>query len=106
MNEFATRVNPRRFNFSLMMVAIVGAVIQHDYGIRDARGGRLTALHITSDGFLLASTTSHDSGLFLGTGQDFDRNLSNYLTFLTNDDRERFARLYSANVTDWRQHVQ
>src|SRR5690348_2999129 len=62
--EFARRINPAALNFSPKMVAIVGAIIGHDYGVRDGRGRQLTGLSITSDGFVIAETTPVSSGTF------------------------------------------
>ena len=33
--DFAERINPRNLGFSPKLVAIVGAIIGHDYGVRD-----------------------------------------------------------------------
>jgi hypothetical protein len=106
-NAFADRINPIRFNFSPKTVAIVGAIIGHDYGVRDARGGLLGNLAITSDGFVTASSTMSDGGgAFIGSAGDLERNLAAYRELLTDEDRAEFDRLYRANVTDWRSPVQ
>jgi hypothetical protein len=39
--QFVDRINPARFNFSPMLTAIVGGIIDHDYGVRDRKGGKL-----------------------------------------------------------------
>ena len=104
--EFAERINPRNLGFSPKMVAIVGAIIGHDYGVRDRKGGYLTALSITSDGYVMAQSTAHESGAFVGNAADLDRNLEQFVMVLHNDvsdeDAEEFDRLYAANVRDWR----
>jgi hypothetical protein len=88
------------------MTAIVGAIIGHDYGVRDSRGGLLTGLSITSDGFVTAySTASDGGGAFLGTADDLVRNLADYRFTLAgenDEDAEEFDRLYKLNVHDWR----
>src|ERR1039458_5239218 len=53
-SDFAERISPRDLGFSPKMAAIVGAIIGHDYGVRDSRGGQLTSLAITSDGYVTA----------------------------------------------------
>jgi hypothetical protein len=103
LEAFATRVNPRKFNFSPRLSALVGAIIRFDYGVRDSRGGRLTSLSITSDGFVIAGSTMSDGGgAFIGDASDLSRNIAMWLEELSAEDRERFANLYDANVKDWR----
>jgi hypothetical protein len=102
-NGFAERINPRQFNFSPKLVAIVGAVIGHDYGVRDARGGRLYSLSITSDGYVVAGSTASDGGgAFIGSAADLDRNLDAWRAALTEQDRVEFDRIYQARVIDYR----
>jgi hypothetical protein len=106
-NEFAERINPRNLGFSPKMSAIVGAIIGHDYGVRDRKGGQLTSLSITSDGFVTAHSTASDGGgAFLGSADDLDRNVEQFTLALhdaaSDEDAEEFERLYKANVTDWR----
>jgi len=100
----AQKLDPGKLGFSPKMAALVGAIIGHDYGARDPRDGQLTSLSITSDGFLIAATSSHESGAFVGSVDDFKRNLDLLLESakLTPEDRQEFDRLYSQNVTDWR----
>jgi hypothetical protein len=104
--DFAERLNPANLGYSPRMTAIVGAIIGHDYGVRDSRGGLLTGLSITSDGFVTAySTASDGGGAFLGTADDLDRNLADYRFTLAgenDEDAEEFDRLYKLNVHDWR----
>ena len=107
--EFAERINPRNLGFSPKMVAIVGAIIGHDYGVRDRRGGRLTSLSITSDGFVTCGSTASDGGgAFIGSADDLDRNLEQFVMVLHDDvsdeDAEEFERIYKANVKDWRSY--
>lgn len=107
LKELAERINPRNLGFSPKMVAIVGAIIGHDYGVRDRKGGRLTSLSITSDGFVTASSTASDGGgAFIGSADDLDRNLEQFVMVLHDDvsdeDAEEFERRYKVNVTDWR----
>lgn len=59
------QINPFKLGTSLKMAALVGVIVDCDYGARDPRGGRITGLSITSDGLVIASTTAHDSGVFL-----------------------------------------
>lgn len=101
--EFADRINPSKFNFSPKLVAIVGAIIGHDYGVRDRRGGLLSHLSITSDGYVTAASTMSDGGgAFIGSADDLERNLSAYRAELTAEDRAEFDRLYALSVQDWR----
>jgi hypothetical protein len=100
---FAERVSPRKFNFSPKLCALVGAIIGHDYGVRDSRGGQLTSLSITSDGFVICGSTMGDGGgAFIGDATDLERNLALWKAELTPEDRAEFERLYAVNVTDWR----
>jgi len=107
--EFANRINPRNLGFSPKLVAIVGAIIGHDYGVRDRKGGYLTGLSITSDGFVIASSTaSAGGGAFLCDAADLERNLEQFVLVLHDDvsdeDAEEFERLYKTNVSDWRSY--
>ena len=107
LKELAERINPRNLGFSPKLTAIVGAIIGHDYGVRDRKGGLLSSLSITSDGYVMASSTASDGGgAFIGDAQDLDRNLDQFVMVLHNEvgdeEAEEFERLYKANVTDWR----
>ena len=96
---FADRINPRKFNFSPKMTALVGAIIGHDYGIKDNRGNTLRSISISSDGFVMGNGSS----AFIGTASDMDANLLQFTTFcLKRADRKRFASLYKERVIDWR----
>jgi len=103
---FAERVNPRNIGFSPKMTAIVGAIIGHDYGVRDRKGGLLTSLSITSDGYVIASSTASDGGgAFLCSADDLERNVEAYRFALAgenDEDAEQFEALYASNVRDWR----
>jgi hypothetical protein len=104
---FAERINPRYLGYSPKMTAIVGAIIGHDYGVRDSRGGRLTGLSITSDGYVTAHSTASDGGgAFLGSADDLERNVEEISLHLhdaaSDEDAEEFDRLYKASVRDWR----
>jgi hypothetical protein len=106
-SEFAERINPRNLGFSPKMAAIVGAIIGHDYGVRDGRGGELSSLSITSDGYVMAHSTASDGGgAFLGSADDLDRNVEQFSLVLhdaaSDEDAEEFERLYKTNVKDWR----
>ena len=100
--SLAQRINPRKFGFSPKLTAIVGAIIRHDYGVVDRKGGKLSGLSITSDGFVIAGSNVHDSGAFLGDYRDLEANLNLWKSELTSEDRAEFERLYKANVIDWR----
>jgi len=107
--EFAERINPRNLGFRPKLTAIVGAIIGHDYGVRDLRGGQLTSLSITSDGYVTCGSTASDGGgAFIGSADDLDRNLEQFIMVLHNDvsdeDAEEFERVYKANVKDWRSY--
>lgn len=99
---FAERINPRKFNFSPQLAALVGAIIGHDYGVRDRKGGRLTSLHITSDGFVIAGSTAHGSGAFIGSADDLNHNLADFRSCLSAGDAGEFDALYNNRVTDYR----
>jgi hypothetical protein len=100
---FADRIDPHRFNFSPKLVAIVGAIIGHDYGVKDGRGGTLTSLSITSDGYVnCGSTASDGGGAFIGSADDLERNLAAWKAELTDEDRTEFDRIWKARVTDYR----
>lgn len=101
---FAERINPGQFGFSPKLVALVGAIIGHDYGVRDGRGGKLSSLSITSDGYVMAQSTAHESGAFIGDVGDLEANLSIWKEELSPEDQAQFNRLYVANVKDWRNY--
>jgi len=97
LGSFATRINPMTMGFSPKMAAIVGAIIGHDYGVKDRRGRRPTGISITSDGFVIASSTASDGGgVFIGGAGDLEQNLS-----IWKADQSEFETHY-AKVTDWR----
>lgn len=100
--DFSERINPRNFNFSPKLTAIVGAIIGHNYGVTDRKGGRLTGLSITSDGYVIAQSTAHESGAFIGRADELVHNLDDYRKFLSPADRAEFNQLYKMRVTDWR----
>ena len=104
--EFADRINPTNLGFSPKMTAIVGAIIGHDYGVRDSRGGYLSGLSITSDGHVVAQSTAHESGAFIETASDLDRNLELFTLALhdgaSDEDAEEFEELCALNIRDWR----
>ena len=102
--NLAEKLNPRKLGYSPKMAAIVGAIIGHDYGSRDPRGGKIGHISITSDGFIIAQTTSHETGAFLGEASDLERNLIMLVddAKLTKEERAEYDRLYHSNVTDWR----
>jgi hypothetical protein len=104
--ELWKKLDPQGRGFSPLLTAIVGAIIGHDYGARDGRGGIIGHISITSDGFIQAHTTSHETGAFLGDVRDMERNLELLLTDakLTVDEMNEWDNLYRRNVTDWR-HV-
>lgn len=99
-NQFALRINPATLGFSPKMVAIVGAIIGYDYQVRNFL--KLTAIHITSDGFVIGSTDPISSGAFLGDYVDLFKNLSLLSDELTLTDNKRFCELYNQRVTDYR----
>jgi hypothetical protein len=96
--EFAERINPRRFNFSPKLTAIVGAIIGYDYGVRDGRGNHLTSISITYDGFVIASCNA-----FLGNADDLALNLRAFTRCLSAGDAGEFDKMYHDRVQDWRQ---
>lgn len=95
--EFAARINPRQFNFSPKLTALVGAIIGFDYGVRDGRGNHISSISITSDGFIIASCNA-----FLGSADDLNSNLAIYRNELSQEDRRTFDTFYQSNVKDWR----
>ena len=104
VSKLAKRIDPKRLGYSPKMAALVGAVIGFDYGVRDGKGGKLGHLSITSDGFIIAASTAHESGAFIGTLADFERNLKSLIqdANLTDSEKMMFAKLYKSNVTDHR----
>ena len=99
---FEERINPANFNFSPKFTAIVGGIIGYDYGARDGKGGKSGALSIASDGFVIAQSTAHESGAFIGTASDLERNVGKYVALLTEEDKTEFELRYAQAVTDWR----
>lgn len=105
ITKLAERMNPSRAGFSPKMTAILGAILGHDYGVTDSRGGRLTSISITSDGFVIAGSTASDGGgAFIGGASDLDRNLAQLLNALklTKAETAAFMRVYTTRVRDWR----
>jgi hypothetical protein len=103
--KLAEKLNPRKLGFSPKMTALVGAILGYDYGVRDARGGVLTSLSITSDGHIICGSTASDGGgAFVGDASDLDRNLSLLLNTakLTKTELKAFKSIYTARVTDYR----
>lgn len=98
MSEFANRINPGKLGFSPKLTAIVGAIIRHDYGVRDRKGNRLSGLAITSDGCVISG------GAFLGGIGEIDQNLRLFRDDLSENDRAEFDRLYAENVLDYRSY--
>lgn len=78
------------------MTALVGAIIGHDYGVRDSRGARLVSLSITSDGFVLSGQA------FIGDVRDLEANMEVFSRDLSPTDAKQLADLYDRNVKDWR----
>lgn len=101
-NEFAKRIDPPNFNFSPKMAAIAGAIIGHDYGVRDRKGGRLTSLSITSGGFVICGSTAHKGGAMVADAEELERNLEMWKADLSAEDRAEFERIYKARVIDHR----
>jgi hypothetical protein len=95
---FAERINPRKFNFSPRMTALVGAIIGYDYGVKDVRGNTLRSILITSDGFILGN----GSQSFIGSADDLVSNLRLFKSLISKADGKRFDALYSKRVIDWR----
>jgi hypothetical protein len=98
----AEKLNPRKFGFSPKMAALLGAILGHDYGVTDSRGGRLISLSITSDGFVICGSTAHESGAFVGEVSDLERNLEALLEAAHLDVSEAiaFERVYASRVQD------
>lgn len=88
---FAKRINPRKYQFSPRLTAMVGAIIGYDYGVRDGRGGHITSLSFTSDGYVIGQSTASDGGgAFLGTREELHGNLGQWVTHLQNRDASKF----------------
>jgi hypothetical protein len=100
--DFADRIHPGRLGFSPKLVAVVGAVIGHDYGVVDGNGGTPTSISITSDGCVIAGSTAHEAGVFIGSATEMEANLQLWKNHLTPADRGHFEKLYAVNVVDWR----
>lgn len=96
MADFAERINPRNLGFSPKLVAIVGAIIHHDYGVRDRKGNLLSGFSVTSDGYAISG------GAFLGDIGEIEQNLRLFRGDLSESDRAEFDRLYVQNVLDYR----
>lgn len=101
--SLAERINPRNLGYSAKMTAIVGAILGHDYGVRDRRGNRLTGLSITSDGFVIAHTEPVSSGAFIGSADELEINIKRLLADanLTDEEAHEWELAYN-RVTDWR----
>lgn len=104
VNSLAEKLNPQKLGFSPKMAYLLQAIIGHDYGVRDGRGGFGSSISITSDGFVVVSTSSHESGAFIGAASDLTRNLNLLLAEanLSPEQKIEFDNLYKTHVTDWR----
>jgi|ERR1035437_1382805 hypothetical protein len=103
--ELFEKLDAARLGFSPKMAAIVGAVIGHDYGVRDRKGGKLGHLSITSDGYVTAQSTASDGGgAFIGSAEEVESNLGLLVSeaALSAEEKAEYDRLYAAHVTDWR----
>lgn len=91
-------------NYSPKMAALLGAVIGHDFGVRDGQGNQVTSLSITADGFVIGHTPDPDSSPFIGSADDLDRNLALVLADakLNADEAALYTTLLFQNVKDWR----
>lgn len=99
LEEFAKRINPRKYNFSPKFGAILGALIGYDYGIRDGRGGHITGVSVTSDGFVIGRSTASDGGgAFLGTVSDLHANLGQFFEHLADRDVVRLRACISPKL--------
>jgi hypothetical protein len=87
-------------NYSPRMAALAGAVLGHDFGVRDRKGNRLVGISITSDGFIIAQTEPVSSGAFIGTVDDLARNLALLIcdANLTPEETQEYGRLYDQHV--------
>ena len=99
---FAERINPSTKSFCPRFTALVGAIIGYDYGLRDGRGGKWTGVSITSEGIVIAATTAHPSGAFVGPAEDLERNIRVFINLLDEEDRNEFFGRYAARVRDLR----
>jgi hypothetical protein len=88
------KLNPDRFSeMSGKMAAIVAYILAESWTEPE-----ITALSVTSDGFVLTDAE------FFGEAADLDRNLLNLLVAadVTREERSEFERLYRERVDDWR----
>jgi hypothetical protein len=104
IETLARKLNPQTHGFSPKMCALVGAILGFDYGVRDSRGGQLTSLNITSDGFIICGSTASDGGgAFVGEASDLHRNLADLLLAakLTKAERKCFFDTFHSRCTDY-----
>ena len=88
------KLHPSQFSdMSGKMAAMVGCILDQAWTTP-----RITSMMITSDGHVLTDTE------YLGSAQDWDRNLTLLLDAaeLTDPEREWFMTLYRRRVPDWR----
>ena len=93
-DKLADLLHPRRFTeMSPRMAAIVGYVLGEHWTEPE-----IAWLSVSSDGYV--SSDAH----FIGSGQDFDRNIANLLDAaeLTEAQRREWHALYCTKVDDWR----
>lgn len=102
MKEFADRINPYTHGYSPKLTMLVGAIIGHDYGVRDSRSGKWSNLTITSDGYVICESDIHASGAFIGSVEECQKNLDSWKKNLSREDILAFDQLYTKNVKDWR----
>ena len=105
--EFAERIHPGKRGWSPKMASIVGAIIGYDYGVRDRRGGYLSSIAITSDGYVVASSTASDGGgAFVGDVRELEFNLAKFKAELSHEDRVELNRIWKERVYDYRSGMQ
>ena len=104
-NRLATRFSG---SYSPRWFAILGAVLDHDFGIHDRAGNRIISLAITSDGFVIGSSIAPDGSLghdsLLGSADDLAANLLRFVNDIGPDntpDRQAVWAAFS-KIVDWR----
>jgi len=99
--SLAEKLDPRPLGYSPKMSTIIGAILGHDYGVSGGHIGTLTGeFSVTSDGFVIASCTGHESGAFFGGITEFEQNIQRLLkdANLNEKERKEFDALYAQHV--------
>jgi len=101
----AAKLTPHIHGFPTRMTAVIGAILNYDYGVREPDGGKLTYIHITKSGDVVSLCTGCTQPLvYIGPVQTLEQDIRTLTkrAKLTQTEIEEFERVYRLRVKDWR----